>query len=200
MAYRARFQEDSFMAKSPEEIKAAMIAGLPEKTGKSLEAWLQILRASKLAKHKEFVTLLKMEHGLTHGFANMIALQALQSDSHTASDTDALVDGQYAGAKAGLRPIYDAVLTAVKKFGKDVEVSPKKAYVSLRRNKQFAIVQPSTSTRVDVGINLKGTDPAGRLEASGSFNAMVSHRVRVSKPADVDKELVGWLKRAYDAS
>jgi hypothetical protein len=186
------------MAKSPEEMKANMIAGLREKTGKSLADWLGILRASKLSKHKEFVTLLKTEHGLTHGYANMIALQALQSDSQTAGDTDALVDAQYAGAKAGLRAIYDAVLAAVKKFGNDVEVAPKKAYVSLRRSKQFAIVQPSTASRVDVGINLKATEPAGRLEASGSFNAMLSHRVRVSTPAEVDRELIGWLKKAYD--
>src|SRR5580658_7098215 len=88
-----------FMAKSPEEMKAAMIAGLRDKTGKSLEEWLKILRASKRSKHKEFMELLKNEHGLTHGFANMIALQALQSDSHTAGDTDALVDAQYAGAR-----------------------------------------------------------------------------------------------------
>src|SRR5208282_4983671 len=101
------------MAKSPEEMKAAMIAGLRDKTGKSLEEWLKILRASKRSKHKEFMELLKNEHGLTHGFANMIALQALQSDSHTAGDTDALVDAQYAGAKAALRPIYEALLAAV---------------------------------------------------------------------------------------
>jgi hypothetical protein len=188
------------MAKSPEEMKAAMIAGLPEKTGKSLEEWLKILRASKLSKHGEFMKLLKEGHGLTHGFANMIALQALQSDSHTASDAGALVDAQYTGAKAGLRPIYDQLLAAVRKFGNDVEASPKKAYVSLRRNKQFAIVQPSTATRVDVGINLKGTEPGKRLEASGSFNAMVTHRVRVSQPSEIDKELLAWLKQAYDAS
>lgn len=188
------------MAKSPEEMKAYMIAGLREKTGKSLDDWLKILNASKLSKHKEFMTLLKTKHGLTHGYANMIALQALQSDSHTASDGDALVNAQYAGTKAGLRPIYEAILTAVGKFGKDVEASPKKAYVSVRRNKQFAIIQPSTATRVDVGINLKGIEPSGRLEASGSFNAMVSHRVRVSTPQEVDKELVVWLKKAYEAS
>jgi hypothetical protein len=194
------FPEHPIMAKSPEEMKAAMIAGLRDKTGKSLEEWLKILRSSKLTRHKEFMSLLKNEHGLTHGFANMIALQALQTDSHTAGDTAALVDAQYAGAKTGLRPIYDALLAAVRKFGKDVEVSPKKAYVSLRRNKQFAIIQPSTATRVDVGINLKGTVPTERLEISGSFNAMVSHRVRLSKPDDVDAELLAWLKRAYDAA
>jgi hypothetical protein len=69
--------ENTTMAKAPEEMKAAMIAGLREKTGKSLEEWLKILRASKLSKHKEFMAVLKNEHGLTHGFANMIALQAL---------------------------------------------------------------------------------------------------------------------------
>jgi hypothetical protein len=188
------------MAKSPEEMKAAMIAGLREKTGKPLEDWLKILRSSKLSKHKEFMELLKKKHGLTHGYANLIALQALQTDSHTAADTAALVDAQYAGTKADLRPIYDALLAVVQKFGKDVEVSPKKAYVSLRRSKQFAIIQPSTSTRVDVGINLKGTEPTERLEESGSFNAMVSHRVRVSMPSEVDGELAAWLKRAYETS
>ena len=188
------------MAKSPQELKAAMIAGLPEKTGKTLTEWMVLLSASKLSKHKEMVNLLKTKHGITHGFANMIALQALNTDSHTEGDTDSLVDRQYAGTKAALRPIYDAILAAVKKFGADVEVSPKKAYVSLRRGKQFAIVQPSTANRIDVGINLKNALPNERLEASGSFNAMLSHRVRVSKPADVDKELIGWLKAAYDGA
>ena len=85
----------------------------------------------------------------------------------------------------------------MKKFGKDVEFAPKKAYVSLRRSKQFALVQPSTKTRVDLGIKLKDVRPAGRLEKSGSFNTMVSHRVRLEKPADVDKEVKAWLKQAY---
>ena len=188
------------------EASAAMVMEFRRRARRSCTAasWgtsgLKILRASKLSKHKEFMGLLKNEYGVTHGFANMIALQALQTDSHTAGDTDALVDAQYAGAKAGLRPIYDALLTAIQKFGKDIEVSPKKAYVSLRRNKQFAIIQPSTATRIDVGINLKGTAPTERLEASGSFNAMVTHRVRVEKPNDVDGQLLSWLKKAYEAA
>ena len=76
-------------------------------------------------------------------------------------------------------------------------MAPKKAYVSLRHKKQFAIIQPSTRTRLDVGINLKGDEPTERLEASGSFNAMVSHRVRVTDVKQVDKELIAWLKDAY---
>ena len=186
------------MATSVAETKAKMIAGLPDKTGKALPEWLRLLSAAKLSKHKDMMALLKSEYQLSHGFANLIALQALGSDSHTANDTDALVAAQYAGAKAGLRPIYDALLAIVRKFGADVEIAPKKANVSLRRRKQFALVQPSTATRMDLGINLKGLEPAGRLEASGSFNAMFSHRVRLAKPADIDKEVVAWLKAAYD--
>jgi hypothetical protein len=185
------------MGKSPDEMLASMIANLKEKTGKSLDEWVKIARTSKLAKHGEIVKYLKTEHGIGHGYANLVAHQTLQADEPPASD-EGLVDAQYAGPKSALRPIYDDLIAAVRKFGSDVEVSPKKTYVSLRRSKQFALIQPSTATRVDVGINLKGTPAKNRLEASGSFNAMVSHRVRVEAESDIDKELIGWLKQAYE--
>ncbi len=111
-----------------------------------------------------------------------------------------LVDNQYSGAKSELRPIYEAIVSAVSDFGDDVEIAPKKAYVSLRRSKQFGLIQPSTKTRVDVGIILKGFEPEGRLEASGSFNSMCSHRVRITDPAEVNAELFNWLKKAYEAA
>lgn len=189
------------MAKSPEEMAASMIANMPEKTGKSLQQWLAIAKKSGGTKHGEIVKALKTDHGLTHGYANLVAHKLLKSDAGSKADggTD-LVAAQYSGAKADLKPIYDAVIKAVSAFGKDVEVSPKKSYVSLRRNKQFALVQPSTKTRVDLGINLKGEAAAGKLEESGSFNAMVSHRVRLEKPADVDKQVKAWLKKAYSAA
>ena len=72
--------------------------------------------------------------------------------------------------------------------------------MSLRRKKQFAIAQPSTKDRFDLGLNLKGVAPAGRLEASGSFNAMVTHRVRLASPAEVDAEVLAWLRAAYDGA
>jgi hypothetical protein len=175
------------------------IRNLEEKTGKSMAEWSAICRSSGLEKHGQLVAFLKAEHGLTHGYANMVALRAREQSSFQVADDD-LVSAQYAGAKAALRPVYDALINVVNGFGGDVETAPKKAYVSLRRNKQFAILQPSTAERMDVGINLKGVPPSGRLEASGSFNAMVSHRVRVSGAEDVNDELIGWLRQAYDAA
>lgn len=187
-------------AKSPEAIEAAMVANLPATTGRALEEWLRVVAKDKLTKHGEIVAMLKGEHGIGHGYANLIAHRALKSSASAAEDPAELVEAQYAGAKAPLRPIYDSLIGAMAGFGPDVEASPKKAYVSMRRNKQFAIVQPSTATRLDVGINLKGHPTTARLEASGSFNSMVSHRVRLSAAKDVDAELIGWLRRAYDAS
>ncbi len=185
------------MALSPDEMANAMIANMKEKTGKTLAQWITIAKKSGAEKHGLIVKHLKSEHEMTHGFANLVAHKTLKSDAGNASGDDELVAAQYAGPKADLKPIYDALIKAANACGKDVEISPKKSYVSLRRHKQFAIIQPSTKTRVDLGLNFKNEPAADRLEKSGSFNAMVSHRVRLEKSADVDKDVKAWLKKAY---
>ena len=100
--------------------------------------------------------LLKGEYRVTHGFANTISILYRQQAAGGPPPEEDLVDGQYTGAKAGLRPIYDAILNIVSGFGSDVEIAPKKSYVSLRRSRQFAIVKPATRDRIDLGLNLKG--------------------------------------------
>lgn len=186
------------MAATPDAAVQTMINNLPGKTGKSLSQWHNLLAKANLQKHGEMMKLLKTEHGVTHGFANLIVLKFREQQDGGASSTDKLVEAQYQGARAGLRPIYEAIIKTVSAFGKDVEVSPKKTYVSLRRKKQFALIQPSTKDRIDVGINLKGLAPTGRLEKSGSFNAMVTHRVRISNRKEVNTELKKWLQQAYE--
>lgn len=175
-----------------------MIDNMPDKTGKSLAEWSQILTVAKLEKHSDIMKLLKGEYGVTHGYANTISILYRQQAAGGAPTTDDLVEAQYAGAKANLRPIYDAVLTAVSQFGSDVEIAPKKTYVSLRRSKQFAIVQASTRSRVDLGLNLKGTEPTERLEGGNVFSGMCTHRVRLTTPADVDEAIISWLQQAYE--
>jgi len=187
------------MSKSPEEMANTMIANMKEKTGKTLEQWIAIAKKSGAARHGEIVKMLKAEHGMTHGFANLVAHKTLKSDAGSVGETTDLVAAQYAGPKAGLKPIYDALIKAARSCGA-MDVAPKKAYVSLRRAKQFAIIQPSTKTRVDLGLNMPGEPAKGRLEASGSFNAMVSHRVRLEKVADIDKDVKAWLKKAWSNS
>lgn len=198
---------------TPEEMQATMIANLCEKTGRSLEDWIGVVRGSGLEKHGQIVSMLKQEHGMGHGYANLVAHLAREpaggggagsssGAAGSAAGTAAgaapdLVEAQYQG-KEDLRPIYEKLAAAVGAFGDDVELSPKKSYVSLRRSKQFGLLQPSTKTRLDVGIKSSALSPSGRLEAAGSWNAMVTHRVRVSGLEEVDEELIDWLRSAYE--
>ena len=183
---------------TPEEMAATMIANMPEKTGKPLEDWLKVVASSGRQKHGEIVKLLKTEHGMTHGFANLVAHTALKSAAATSGESDEdLVAAQYVGKEA-LRPIFDAILLFVEALGPDVEISPKKSSVSLRRSKQFALVTPATKTRIDLGINIKGKGPVGRLEASK--NAMCTHVVKLTSAEEIDDEVKSWLKEAYQAA
>jgi hypothetical protein len=182
---------------TPNDAMESMKQNLAERTGKTLADWAAVVRTANLAKHGQIVVWLKSEHGMGHGYANLVAHEALNPCKMDAPAGLAELNVQYAGAKAALKPIYEAIIRRVESFGSDVEVSPKKSYVSLRRKKQFALIQPSTATRVDVGINLKGISANARLEAAGSFNAMVTHRVRVTNIKAIDAELVSWLKAAY---
>lgn len=180
---------------SPEEMLDSMIRNLEEKTGKSLDQWVAAVRATGMSRHGEIVKWLKGEHGMGHGYANLVASKALESAEAPAGDD--LIEAQYSGKKAALRPIYDRLAPELVRFGKDVEVAPKKTGVSFRRSKQFALIQPTTNTRVDVGVNLKGVEPTGRLESAGT-GAMCTHWVRLTSPDEIDAELLGWLREAYD--
>lgn len=172
-----------------------MIDNMPEKTGKSLNEWKKELSLKSFAKHSEAVKFLKEEHGVTHGFANTIVTLSKENND-SAED---LVASQYKG-KENLVPIYDKLVESMIDFGPDVKVTPKKTTVSIIRKKQFALIKPATKTRIDLGLKLVGKDISARLGNSGPFGTMCTHRVQVTSIEEVDKELVSWLKEAYERS
>jgi predicted transport protein len=174
-----------------------MIDNLHKKTGKTLEQWIALVKKENFGKHSEVISFLKDKHGLTYGYANLVAHRLKGTDAGSAENKDDLIEKQYKG-KEHLRPLYDRLLEEIQEFGDDVEVAPKNAYVSLRRKKQFAMLQPATKTRFEIGINLKGQQPAGKLEAITAANAMCSHRINISDINDIDKDIIYWLKLAYD--
>jgi len=169
-----------------------MIGNMPEKTGKSLEEWKIILKAKAFSKHSEAVNFLKKEHHVTHGFANTIVILS-KEEKETPTD---LVENQYKG-KENLLPIYKELLSVVNGFGKDVTITPKKTSVSIIRKKQFALIKPATKTRIDLGLKLKDKPTTERLENSGPFGTMCTHRVKLSDVSEIDSELKKWLMEAY---
>jgi predicted transport protein len=173
---------------------ANQIANIERSTGQSLSEWIEVVRASGLEKHGQQVAMLKADHGLGHGNANLIAIKAREAMADGAPDEAALVDSHYVGKHAGLRPAYEAVVAAVSAFGDDVELSPKKTYVSLRRRKQFGQVGPAAG-QLEVGVNIPGHPGTDRLRPT---SGMATHRVRIAGAGELDAELIGWLREAYD--
>jgi Domain of unknown function (DUF4287)/Domain of unknown function (DUF5655) len=170
------------------------------KTGKTPADFAKLAAEKGLTKHGEIVAWLKTDFGLGHGHANAIVAVLLKSDSRSAS-SDEKLGALFSGKKAHWREASEALLARIMAFGGDVEIAPNETYVNiLRGKKKFALLQASSAERLDVGIKLKGATPEGRLEAAGSWNTMVTHRVRIADPGEVDDEVLGWLKRAYEAA
>lgn len=170
-----------------------MIDNMPEKTGKSLGEWKSLLKQKSFSKHSEAVNFLKKEHNVTHGFANTIV--TLSKDDDTSPED--LVANQYKG-KENLLPLYEKLLSVVESFGKDLTITSKKASVSIIRKRQFALIQPASKTRIDLGLKIKDKPTTDRLENSGPFGTMCTHRVKIFEVEQIDSELMGWLKEAYD--
>ncbi|PRZ19389.1 DUF4287 domain-containing protein [Flavobacterium granuli] len=173
-----------------------MIDNVYKNTGKTLEQWIEIVKKENFEKHGEIIKFLKEQHGFTHGFANLVAHKAKETDAGSANNTDDLIISQYQG-KEHFKPIYDKLITEILTFGNDIEVAPKNAYVSLRRKKQFAILNPATKTRFEIGINLKGQEPTEKLEAEKP-NSMCSHKIKIADINEIDNEILNWIKTAYE--
>jgi hypothetical protein len=175
----------------------AQIRNIETTYGNPLDHWFAVIDASGLTKHNEVVAMLKTDHGLAHGAAHRVSLLARQRDLAGTTAPQDPADILYTGAKARLRPLHDALLGEIRALG-DFDIAPKKGYLSLRRRKQFAMVQPSTTSRIDLGLIMLATTPAtGRLESAAKFNPLFTHRVRIAATTDLEDELRGWLTTAY---
>ena len=184
----------SEILKKAEETQAQNIE---KNTGKKIAEWTEIIKGSGLSKHGELVSMLKEKYSLGHGNANLLVHYAKESHAGAAANEDDLITEQYKGKEA-LKTLYDILMERITALGSDVEISPKKAYVSLRRKKQFAIIQPSTKTRLDLGLNIKNIEAGGILEPAGSWNSMCSHRVKLETVAEINEEVFGRIKQAYE--
>ena len=177
----------------------AYLDTIKAKTGKTPEDF-QVLAAEKgLTQYSEVMAWLKADYGLGHGHANVIAQILTKPDTSTVTPDDKIAK-LFIGKKEKWRQPYDTLLANLNEFGTDVGVAATSSYISLLRgSKKFGIVQP-TSERLDIGIKLKDAAPTERFEAAGSWNNMVTHRVRISDPTQIDADVMVWLKQAYAAA
>jgi len=179
---------------------ATQLANIEKRTGKSLAELVKIVKSSGLEKHGELVAMLKRDLGMGHGDANTLVHHAKGGTAAAAQpaggDADAALDAIYAGPKAALRPIHEALMKAIGRFG-EFEIAPKKTYVSLRRKKQFATIGPATRTEVEIGLNSKTLKAGGKIQKLPP-GGMCQFKCRISSAGEADKPLLAAIRQAFD--
>jgi Domain of unknown function (DUF5655)/Domain of unknown function (DUF4287) len=187
-------------------IVQSWVASLPEKTGRSLDEWIRLVKKEGPSTEKEQLAWLKAKHSLGTNTAWWIAERA---GGRNAEDDDpdtylqaveGYVTDMFSGKKAGLLPIYDALLKLGTSLGNDVKVCPCKTMVPFYRRHVFAQIKPSTATRIDLGLALKDTAVPERLIDTGGLakKDRITHRVAIASRAEIDSEVKHWLRFAYD--
>lgn len=174
---------------------ATQLANIEKRTDKTIAELTALVQRSGFAKHGEKVAMLKRDLRMGRGDANTLVHVASRATAPAATTGDPL-DAIYAGAKAALRPLHEHLLAQLATFG-PFEIAPKKAYVSLRRKKQFATVGPATKSEIEIGLNSKRDDVGGgftRLPPGG----MCQFKRRISSVEEVDEALLAALRLAYD--
>jgi hypothetical protein len=182
------------------------VAELKQKSGRSVEEWLQLIKKYGPNDEKERRDWLKTEYGLGTNTAWWLAERSVgkgddidNPDSYLAA-AEGYVETMFAGAKSALRPIYDQILKVGLRVGKDVKACPCQTIVPLYRNHVFAQIKPTTNKRVDIGFALGDTKAKGRLIDTGGFakKDRITHRIPLESVKDIDDEVKHWLKVAYD--
>jgi hypothetical protein len=170
-------------------------------TGKTPEDFKKLAAAKGLlgpeVRAGEILAWLKQDFGLGHGHGMAIVAVLRRDASPPRSQADRLGD-HFSGPRSRWRAPYDELLRRLKSGGAEVAVAPTGSYVSLLKGKKKFAILATTGERLDVGLKLKGVKPSGRLASAGSWNAMFTHRVQVHDPAQVDAQLLAWLREAYD--
>ena len=181
----------------PQTAVANQLRNIEAKTGKSFAQLCQLIADSGLAKIGEQRGMLMATLGLGYGDANTLALRAKDAAAPAAADADPL-NAVYAGGKAPLRALHEALVAAIDTFGA-YEKAPKKSYISLRRKKQFAMIGPAAKGTIELGLNIATLPASARLKALPP-GGMCPYAVRLSTTGEIDAELMAWVRAAYEGA
>lgn len=182
------------------------VNGLPKKTGKSLEEWVDLLKREGPKEEKERRIWLKEQHHFGTNAAYWITDYVIGKSPWEGDPVSYLIaaekyiENMFSGSKSRLLPIYEKLLEIVLKIGPDVKACPCKTIVPIYRNHVIAQIKPTTITRIDLGFSLKNTPFSTRLIDTGGQvkKDRITHRIGLSQLSDIDEEVIDWLKKAYE--
>src|SRR5688500_14286513 len=167
---------------------------LLERTGADVDTWNQRVEKEQLHDEQQLRAWLTQQ-GVTGYAQSLLVMERFGYPDFLLATADELIDKQYAD-RPQLRPIYDAIILAASGLG-EIIIQARKTFVSLiAPRRTFARIQPTTKSRVDLGLRLENQKPGGRLQPSRIHESMPL-QVCLHSPDEVDTEVLGWLQRAY---
>jgi predicted transport protein len=184
---------------SPEDMLSAVAASVEERTGRTLEEWVALVAASGVDPLDQNAVRrwLRDVHGVRQNTQWAIADQVAVRAGWVRPTVEQYADLQYAGRRAGLRPVFEAVRDAALALGDDVRMEGRSTYVPFTRGRQFAAVAAATATRVDLGLRLPAP-PDSPLLQPAKAPGQATHKVSLTSVSDVDDQVRALLRAAYE--
>lgn len=168
---------------------------LEKQSGLQVDHWNRRISRKRFADEQSLRAWLTKE-GVTGYAQTLLVMERFGYPAFVTTSAEDLISAQYAD-RIRLRPIYDELVSAASGFG-EVIIQARKTYVSLvSPRRTFARVQPTTKSRVDLGLRLDGLKPGGRLKPS-TIHETMRLQIGIASRDEVDAEVIAWMKKAYD--
>jgi hypothetical protein len=167
---------------------------LEKQTGEGVDRWNRRIAKQGL-RHERSLRAWLTGQRVTGYAQSLLVMERFGYPDFVLASADQLIEQQYAD-RPNLRPIFDAIVGTATRCG-DVIVQARKTYVSLvTPRRTFARVQPTTKSRVDLGLRLEERRPTRRLRPSKIHETMPL-QVSLTAPEEVDSEVQKLLEQAY---
>jgi len=191
---RAMTRDDDVTVRDWQRNREMWVRVLEKQTGEGVDAWNRRVDLARLPD-KQSLRAWLAERGVTGYAQSLLVMERFGYPDYLRATGVELVARQYAD-RPQLKPVYDAIVAAVANFG-DVVIQVRKTYVSLVASRRtFARIQPTTKSRIDLGLRIEGERPRGRLQRS-TIHETMRLQIGLSMPTEVDSEVIRWLRRAY---
>lgn len=183
---------------SPTDMMASVTDSMKERTGRTLEEWIRLVFASNLdpLDQKTVRNWLK-DQGVLQNSQWTIADAAARAAGWERPSVEGYIDSQYVGEKASLRAIFDALREIIEELGEDVTVEGRGGYTPFVRKRQFAAVQASTKTRVDLGLRFRQA-PDSELLSTTSLPGQSTHKLGLTASEQITDEVRELIQLAYE--
>jgi len=183
--------------KTSGEFEKEFMDSLAQDTGKDLKTWMSEIDGFGSKKRNEVIAWLKSKHGFGHMNASLLAGIHANGGKPVYQSTDDLLETQFAKT-AEMRPLYESLIAFVAENFPGSRVLPKKTYVSILENREFAAVNIKPK-ELRIGLDL-GDRPFDEIIEKAKLSGpmpRISHMFVLTDKKQLDEGIADMLKQSH---